>query len=170
MQDTRVRANGGPKIYALFPNVLAFPGVLINSFLTFKIKITMKKMFLMLVALVAFSVVYAQPGGGFQRRTVEERVAMVHAKMDSAFKLSATKAAEVDAIFTTFYKDSDKAREELMATGERPSREAMQAKMQPLTEAREKKLKEALPEAQYEIWKKEIEPGMRPQRPGGGGK
>ncbi len=71
--------------------------------------------------------------------------------------------------FTTYYKDSDKAREEMMATGERPSREAMQEKMQPLTEAREKKLKAALPEAQYEIWKKQIEPGMRPQRPPGGG-
>jgi hypothetical protein len=129
----------------------------------------MKKMSLMLVAVVAFAATYAQPGGGFQRRTVEERVAMVHAKMDSAFKLEASKAAEVDAIFTTYYKDSDKAREEMMASGERPSREAMQEKMQPLTEAREKKLKEALPEAQYEIWKKQIEPGMRPQRPPGGG-
>jgi periplasmic protein CpxP/Spy len=129
----------------------------------------MKKMSLMLVAIVAFAATYAQPGGGFQRRTVEERVAMVHAKMDSAFKLDATKLAEVDAIFTTYYKDSDKAREEMMASGERPSREAMQEKMQPLTEARDKKLKAALPEAQYEIWKKEIEPGMRPQRPPGGG-
>jgi periplasmic protein CpxP/Spy len=129
----------------------------------------MKKMSLMLVAVIAFAAAYAQPGGGFQRRTVEERVAMVHAKMDSAFKLEANKAAEVDAIFTTYYKDSDKAREEMMASGERPSREAMQEKMQPLTEAREKKLKEALPEAQYEIWKKQIEPGMRPQRPPGGG-
>ena len=128
----------------------------------------MKKMSLLLLAVVAFAGAYAQPGGGFQRRTVEERVASVHAKMDSAFKLDAAKAAEVDAIFTGFYKDSDKAREELMAGGERPSREVMQAKMQPLNEAREKKLKAVLPEAQYEIWKKEIEPSMRPQRPQGG--
>jgi hypothetical protein len=129
----------------------------------------MKKMSLMLVAVVVFATAYAQPGGGFQRRTVEERVAIIHAKMDSAFKLDATKAAEVDAIFTTYYKDSDKAREEMMATGERPSREAMQAKTQPITEARDEKLKKTLPEAQYEIWKKQIEPGMRPQRPPGGG-
>ena len=83
-------------------------------------------------------------------------------------KLDAAKAAEVDAIFTTFYKDSDKAREEMMASGERPSREVMQAKIQPLAEAREEKLKKTLPEAQYEIWKKQIDPGIRPQRPGGG--
>lgn len=126
-------------------------------------------MSLLLVAVIAFATVYAQPGGGFQRKTVEERVAIVHAKMDSAFKLELAKAAEVDAIFTTYYKESDKAREEMMATGERPSREAMQAKMQPITEARDEKLKKALPEAQYEIWKKQIEPGMRPQRPSGGG-
>lgn len=126
-------------------------------------------MSLLLFATLAFAAAYAQPGGGFQRRTVEERVAMVHAKMDSAFKLDAVKAAEVDAIFTTFYKDSDKAREEMMASGERPGREVMQAKIQPLAEAREEKLKKTLPEAQYEIWKKQIEPGMRTQRPMGGG-
>ena len=129
----------------------------------------MKKLSLLLVAVVAFAAAYAQPGGGFQRRTVEERVAIIHAKMDSAFKPDAAKLAEIDAIFTTYYKDSDKAREELMAGGERPTREAMQEKMQPLTEAREEKLKKILPEAQYEIWKKEIEPSLRPQRPQGGG-
>lgn len=126
-------------------------------------------MSLLLLAMVAFAVAYTQPGNGFQRRTVEERVATVHAKMDSAFKLDAAKVAEVDAIFTSYYKESDKAREEMMASGERPGREAMQAKMQPIAEAREEKLKKTLPEAQYEIWKKQIEPGMRPQRPMGGG-
>ena len=129
----------------------------------------MKKItLLLLISIITVGAVNAQ-GGGFQRRTVEERVAIIHAKMDSAFKLDAAKAAEVDAVFTTFYKDQDKAREELMAGGERPTREASQAKMQPITEARDEKLKKILPEAQYEIWKKEIEPGMRPQRPSGGG-
>lgn len=125
----------------------------------------MKKItLLLLVSIIIAGSTYAQ--GGFQRRTVEERVAIIHAKMDSAFKLEAAKAAEIDAVFTTFYKDQDKAREELMAGGERPSREAMQEKMQPITEARDEKLKKILPEAQYEIWKKQIEPGMRPQRSG----
>ena len=126
-------------------------------------------MSLSLLAVFAFAAAYTQPGGGFQRRTLEEKVAIAHAKMDSAFKLDAAKAAEVDAIFTTFYKESDKAREEMMTSGERPSREVMQAKTQPLADARDEKLKKTLPEAQYEIWKKQIEPGMRPQRPMGGG-
>ncbi len=129
----------------------------------------MKKMSLLLIAAVAFAAAYAQPGGGFQRRTVEERVAVIHAKLDSAFKLDAAKAAEVDSVFATYYKATDKMREEMFASGERPDREAMQGKMQPLTEAREEKLKKILPEAQYEIWKKEIEPGMRQRRMGGGG-
>ncbi len=58
----------------------------------------MKKMSLMLLASFALAVTVSAQGG-FQRRTVEERVASVHAKMDSAFKLDATKLAEVDAIF-----------------------------------------------------------------------
>ena len=129
----------------------------------------MKKMSLLAVAIVAFVVAYAQPGTGFQRRTVEERVAVIHAKLDSAFKLDTARAAEVDSVFATYYKATDKMREEIFASGERPNREAIQEKMHPLTEARDEKLKKILPEAQYEIWKKEIEPGMRPQRPMGGG-
>ena len=101
----------------------------------------------------------------FTRRTVEERVALIHSKMDSAFKLEASKAAEVDSVFAQYYRASDKAREEMMASGERPGREQMQKVMEPLMETREKKLKKILPESQYEIWKKEIEPSLRPQRP-----
>ena len=128
----------------------------------------MKQRLFLLLGLVLGSVItYAQPGG-FQRRTVEERVAAVHAKLDSAFKLDATKAAEVDSVLAQYYRASDKIREEMFASGERPSREVMQEKMHPLMEARDEKLKKILPEKQYEIWKKEIEPGMRPQRQGGG--
>ena len=126
-----------------------------------------QKMLLVLALLFTSSLItYAQPGG-FQRRTVEERVAIIHAKMDSAFKLEASKATLVDSVFADYYRATDKVREELFGSGERPSREAMQEKMQPLTEAREEKLKKILPENQYEIWKKQIEPGMRPQRQGG---
>jgi hypothetical protein len=128
----------------------------------------MKRISLLLVAIVAFITANAQ-GGGFQRRTVEERVASIHAKMDSAFKLEAAKATEVDSVFAAYYRGQDKIREEFMASGERPSREAMQEKMHPLTEARDEKLKKILTEKQYETWKKEVEPSMRPQRQVGGG-
>jgi hypothetical protein len=125
-------------------------------------------LFLMALGLGFVMVSNAQPGG-FQRRTVEERVASIHAKIDSAFKLDVSKAAEVDSVFANYYRSTDKIREELFASGERPSREVMQEKMHPVTEARDEKLKKILSEKQYEAWKKELEPSMRPQRPGGGG-
>ena len=76
----------------------------------------MKKQICIAAIVAAFSFAgmnsYAQ---GFQRKTVEERVKMVHDKMDSAFKLSADQQALVDSVFTNSYKTSDAAREEMMA-------------------------------------------------------
>ena len=121
----------------------------------------MKKMILLLVlGLVTTVVTYAQPGN-FPRRTVEERVAAVHAKLDSAFKLEAPKMADVDSVFAEYYKAQDKIREELFASGERPDRETMQAKMQPTLDARNEKLKKLLTEEQFKIWTEQIEPSMR---------
>ena len=120
----------------------------------------MKKICFLLLASFALAVT-VQAQGGPQRRTVEERVAIIHAKLDSAFKLDASKAAEVDSVFATYYRATDKIREEMMASGERPDFQAMQEKTHPFVEARDEKLKKILPEAQYEKWKKEIEPSMR---------
>ncbi|MBL7758913.1 MAG: hypothetical protein JNL59_16000 [Chitinophagaceae bacterium] len=128
-----------------------------------KLKHALLAVVLMSAALFA----QAQPGG--QRRTVEERVKMVHEKIDSAFKLDADKLAKVDAAFTKYYKDQDKLREEMMSGGERPDFQAMREKMQPLTEARDKELKTILTDEQFKKWKEEIEPAMMPRRGGGGG-
>lgn len=120
-----------------------------------------------LVAILLLSVVFVKAqggGGGFQRRTVEERVKIVHDKMDSAFKLEAAKLKEVDDIFTNYYKASDKLREEMMSGGERPDPQVMREKMQPMTTERDDKLKKVLTEDQYKKWKDEIEPSMRSQR------
>jgi len=88
----------------------------------------MKKIFLLLVASVALSVItYAQPGGGFQRRTPEERAATIHAKLDSAFKLEASKLAMIDTALTVLYKRQDQRMQEIFAGGERPDRETMMA-------------------------------------------
>jgi len=127
-----------------------------------KLKHALLAVVLMSAALFA----QAQPGG--QRRTVEERVKMVHEKIDSAFKLDADKLAKVDAAFTKYYKDQDKLREEMMSGGERPDFQAMREKMQPLTEARDKELKTILTDEQFKKWKEEIEPAMMPRRGGGG--
>lgn len=125
----------------------------------------MKRLFILLMAVSFLGLTSkSQDRGGFQRRTVEERVKLVHDKIDSAFKPSADKLTAIDAAFTDFYKAQDKMREEMMSGGERPDMQAMRAKMEPLTTERDEKLKKALSEEQYKKWKEEIEPSMRPQR------
>ncbi len=130
----------------------------------------MKKIFLLLVASVALSVItYAQPGGGFQRRTPEERAATIHAKLDSAFKLEASKLAMIDTALTVLYKRQDQRMQEIFAGGERPDRETMMAERKKYTDAQDEILKAVLTQEQYATWKEKIEPSMRPQRQGGGG-
>jgi protein CpxP len=101
----------------------------------------------------------------FRQRTVEERVASVHTKIDSAFKLDATKMANVDSIFANFYRSQDKLREDMMNGGDRL---AMREKMRPMMEDRDNKLKAVLGDDNFKVWKEQIEPSMRPQRRGGG--
>lgn len=109
--------------------------------------------------------VMAQGGGGFQQRTPEERLKTVHFKLDSAFKLDAAKMAMVDSIFLASYKETDKMREEFMNSGSQDF-QAMREKMQPITQARDEKLKPVLGDANFKIWKEQIEPTM--MRRGGG--
>ncbi len=127
----------------------------------------MKKFFFlafMLTAATGIAMAQGGGGGGFQRRTVEERVKIVHDKLDSAFKPAADKLKEIDVIFTDFYKAQDKMREEMMGGGERPDPQVMREKMQGMATERDDKLKKVLSEEQFKKWKEEIEPSMRPQR------
>lgn len=131
----------------------------------------MKKQILLIAITMLTFAVTTNAQGGFQRRTVEERVKSVHDKMDSAFKLDAVKMNSVDTLFTSYYKAQDAYREEMMASGN-TDRDAMRAKMMEMAAARDEKLKQFLTEEQMKIWKENIEPSMRPQRgnrpPGGG--
>lgn len=127
----------------------------------------MKKRFLLFTSALLACTMMLQAqggGGGFQRRTVEERVKIAHQKMDSAFKLDATKLAQVDSAFANFYRGTDKIREEAMASGDR---QGMRDKMVPLMDARDKELKTILGDDNYKKWKDEVEPTMM-RRPGGG--
>src|SRR5258706_6642639 len=105
--------------------------------------------------------------GGFQQRTVEERVAIAHAKLDSAFKFDAATLSKVDAEFTAYYKAQDAKRQELSAGGS--DRETRMAEMKKISDARDEKLKTIFTEEQFKKWKDEIEPALRPQRPPGAG-
>lgn len=127
----------------------------------------MKRTVLIMGTLLFLSVTvsHAQGGGNFQRRTVEERVKTIDEKF-AAFNLEKSKATEVDSIFTKFFKDQDKLRDELMSSG--GQRDQMREKMEPLRTERDDKLKKVLSDDQFKKWKDEIEPSMRQGRQGGG--
>lgn len=130
----------------------------------------MKKMSLLLLASFAIvATVSAQPGGGFQRQTPEQRVAVIHQKLDSAFKIEASKLTALDTALTVLYKTQDAKMMEMFSGGERPDRETMMAERQKYTDARDEMIKAIVTAEQYAIWKEQIEPAMRPQRPQGGG-
>ena len=125
----------------------------------------------MIICLLAFLgtavVVSAQPGG--TRRTAEERVAVIHQKLNSAFKLEASKLAVLDTALTALYKAQDAKRQEMMAGGSF-DRDAFMEEMKKFNDAQDEMFKAVLTKDQYEIWKEKIQPAMRPQRQGGGGR
>ena len=129
----------------------------------------MKTKSLLVVSFVLGFTVAANAQGGFQRRTVEERVQMVHQKLDSAFKLDASKLTDADSVFANFYRAQEKLREEMRSGGGQPDFQAMREKMQPLMEDRDKKLQAILSADQFNTWKQSIEPSLRPRRQNGGG-
>jgi hypothetical protein len=129
----------------------------------------MKTKTILILSSFVLGAITANAQGGFQRRTVEERVQMAHHKLDSAFKLDQTKLANADSAFANFYRATDKLRADMMSGGGQPDFQAMREKMQPLMEERDKKLQDILTADQYKTWKEQIEPSMRFRRPRGGG-
>jgi len=120
------------------------------------------------ISLFLFGAIAVNAQGGFQRRTVEERVQIVQQKLDSAFKLDKTKLADADSAFANYYRATDKIRDEMMSGGGQPDFQAMREKMTPFMEERDKKLQGILTADQYKAWKEQIEPSLRPRRQGGG--
>jgi hypothetical protein len=130
-----------------------------------------KQITLLLSALVlGFATVSAQGGGG-PRKTVPERVKEVMEKL-TEFNLDKKKTTSTEEAFTVYFTDAQKMMEEMRAGGGQPNREAMMEKRQKLVNDRDEKLKGIFTEEQFNKWKNEIEPSMRPARgngPGGGG-
>jgi len=129
------------------------------------------------ISLLGIVSVSAQPpGGGFQRRTTAERVAVIHQKLDSAFKLDAVKLSLIDTALTVLYKKQDSRMQEIREAamaGERPDPEALREEMKKYSDAQEEIIKAMLSPEQFIIWKEQIVPAMRPARGmgmnGGGG-
>ena len=125
------------------------------------------KFFLMLLTLCGGIIMAQAQGGGFPHRTVEERTKAAMDKI-ADFKLDKEKADQTDSVFTQFYRAADIKRQEMMAGGS-PDRDKMRAEMQKMGAERDEKLKKIFTEEQFKKWKDEIEPSLRPQRPGGNG-
>ena len=124
-----------------------------------------------IAAMFSITAVNAQGGGG-PRMTPEERIKFTIEKM-APLNLDAATKVKSDAIITDYINESQKAMDELRASG--ADRDAMMARRKEFADARDVKLKAIFTEAQFKQWKDEIEPSLRPQRPagapsGGGGK
>jgi protein CpxP len=126
----------------------------------------MKIKFLLYTAILLAGTITVSAQGGFQRRTVEERVKAVLEKLEP-FKLDAAKKAEIDSLFTRSYKAQDTKMEEMRASGTF-DREAMRTEREKTAAARDEKLKKIFTEEEFKKWKEEIEPSLRPPRSGGG--
>ena len=130
----------------------------------------MKKMSFVLLALFGLTAtISAQPGGGFQRQTPEQRTAAIHHVLDSAFKLAPDQFDKIDSVLIVLFKAQDARMQEIFSSGERPDRETMMAERKKYSDARDEIIKAVVTEEQFVIWKDKIEPSMRPQRPPGGG-
>jgi hypothetical protein len=128
----------------------------------------MKTKVVVIISSFLFGAIAVNAQGGFQRRTVEERVQIVQQKLDSAFKLDKAKLADADSAFANYYRGTDKVRDEMMSGGGQFDRQAFMDKVQPLTDERDKKLQTVLTADQFKTWKEQIEPSLRPRRQGGG--
>ena len=128
----------------------------------------MKTKITVMISAFILCAVIANAQGGFQHRTVEERVQIAQQKFDSAFKLDKPKLSDVDSVFANYYRAQDKLREEMMSGGGQRNFQAMREKMQPLMDDRDKKLQGLITADQYATWKEAIEPSLRPRRQNNG--
>lgn len=134
----------------------------------------MKKAILLIaIAFTTVMAVQAQGGpggGGWQRRTPEERLKQAKEKMTD-LKLDNNQTSKTDSVLLDYYKAQDKVFEDMRSAGGPPDRDQMREKMQKLGGERDDKLKKIFTDDQFKKWKDEIEPSLRPQRGGnrGGG-
>ncbi len=124
----------------------------------------MKKQIALLLttALLSFTAVNAQGGGG-QRQTPEERTKATMEKL-GPLSLSPEVTKKTEAIFTDYNNTWQKTMDEMRASGS-VDRDAMMAKRKEQSDARDLKLKAVFTEDQMKKWKDEIEPTTRQQRP-----
>lgn len=124
----------------------------------------MKKKILLLVSAVCFSVSLLMAQDRMQRQTPEERTKATIEKM-APLNLDEATRAKTEPIIAEFYNAQQKAIQEMRESGTN-DRDAMMAKRRELAVARDAKLKLIFSQEQMKKWIEDIEPSLRPQRPG----
>ena len=119
----------------------------------------MKTKITMLVALIFAATVSTRAQQGIQRRTVEERVKSAMNKILDPLKLDQAQQDKTKDIFTEYYTSQDKIREDARASGTRPDRSVREK----LANDRDDKLKSIFTDDQFQKFKNDIEPTLRPQ-------
>jgi hypothetical protein len=117
-----------------------------------KIKLSLLTMFMFATVLIA----NAQVG---MRRTPEERTKRVLDTITTVLKLDNNQVTQAQTAFMDYYKESDKLRESMQQSNP-PDRSAFQK----LASDRDEKLKKFLSEDQFNKFKNEVEPAIRPRR------
>jgi protein CpxP len=130
----------------------------------------MKKQFFLsaMALLISVATIKAQSGGGYQHQTVQERVSNTMSKL-APLQLDAATSVKADSIFTDFYTAQQQMMQNMMANGGQVDRSAMKTQRQQLAADRDSKLKAIFTDDQYNKWKNDIEPSLRPQRGNGQG-
>ena len=124
-----------------------------------------KQIGITLISIVlGISITIAQGPGNGPKLTVAERVKAVNEKI-ADFNLGPDKLAQADSVYATYYTAIQKQRDEMMAAGGTPDRDAIRATMMKLSSTRDEQLKQIFTTEQFNKWKNDIEPSLRPQRP-----
>ena len=126
----------------------------------------MKKQLVLLLA-AFFILVGSAIAQGPQRMSVEEKVKLALDKIDASLKPSASVRENAKTILYNHYTAQSKKMEELFAGGNRPDREEMMQLRQQFSEALDAQLKTVFSAEQFDKWKNEIAPSLRPQRSNG---
>lgn len=108
-----------------------------------------------------------------QKKVIDEKVAQVHEKFASELKMENAKLAEVDEIFTDFYTQQERIRENIQKPATTPSLaqgfagqdfQNVRKQNENIINYRDEKLKRVLSADQFKKWKDEIEPSLRSRR------
>ncbi|MEO6289778.1 MAG: hypothetical protein ABIO76_07655 [Ginsengibacter sp.] len=121
----------------------------------------MKTKITMFIALIFAAITSTQAQQqGFQRKTVEERVQSAMEKISDPLKLDKDQQDKTTSVLTDFYTNQDKMREDARSSSNKPDR----TEIEKMANDRDEKLKSIFSLDQYNKFKNEIEPSLRPQR------